>query len=123
MDGKVVGRGHNCVIKNNDSTCHGEIAAIRSAEKNLNSFDLSGCVLYTTGEPCLMCLTACLWSNIDHVYYGCSIEDNSDIGFRDENIDDEIGNRYNLTDYLEELDREACLKLFEEYKRVGGEIY
>ena len=59
-DGKIVGKGHNRVLKNNDPTCHGEIAAIRNACMNLKTFDLSGCVMYTTGEPCQMCLFASL---------------------------------------------------------------
>ena len=60
-DGKIVGRGHNCVLSLNDPTCHGEVAAIRDAGKKLGTFDLSGCELYTTGEPCHMCLCACMW--------------------------------------------------------------
>ena len=64
-DGKIVGRGHNMVLANRDSTAHGEIVAIRDAEKTLESYDLSGCVLYTTGEPCPMCLYAILWANIE----------------------------------------------------------
>ncbi len=73
LDGKIVGQGHNMVLKNNDSTCHGEISAIRNAEAVLGTFDLSGAVLYTTGEPCPMCLAACLWASIQTVYYGCTI--------------------------------------------------
>ena len=72
-DDEIVGRGHNMVLKNNDSTAHGEISAIRDAEKRLKTFDLSGCELYTTGEPCPMCLAACMWANIDKVYYGCTM--------------------------------------------------
>ena len=53
-DGKVVGKGHNQVVLNNDATCHGEMQAIRNASKNLGTFDLSGCEIYTTGEPCPM---------------------------------------------------------------------
>ena len=123
-DGNIVGQSHNCVLKNNDSTWHGEIGAIRDAEANLRTYDLSGAVLYTTGEPCMMCLTACLWANIDHIYYGCTIEDNSIIGFRDQSFDNLLGdNRENLKDYLEELDREACLKLFDEYNHMDKTIY
>ena len=87
-DGRIVGRGHNRVLKNNDPTCHGEVSAIRDAGQKLGTFDLSGCELYTTGEPCPMCLCACLWANIDRVYYGCTIEDNELIGFRDEDFDE-----------------------------------
>jgi len=114
-EGKVVGRGHNCVVSHNDPTFHGEMAAIRDASSNLGSFDLSGCVLYTTGEPCQMCLAACLWAKIDKVYYGCTIEDNSRIGFRDGYLDTIFSGREKLGNFLEELDREECLRLFETY--------
>ena len=61
-DGEIIGRGHNRVLIDNDSTAHGEIVAIRNAEQQLGSYDLSGCILYTTGEPCPMCLYAILWT-------------------------------------------------------------
>ena len=67
-DGEVVASGHNRVLENNDSTCHGEIDAIRKAEQKLGTYDLSGCEIYTTSEPCSMCLAAILWANIDKVY-------------------------------------------------------
>lgn len=63
-------KGHNRVVVNNDPTCHGEIDAIRKACRNLKTFDLSGCEIYTTGYHCPMCLCAILWANIDKVYYG-----------------------------------------------------
>ena len=122
-DGKVVGRGHNCVLKENDSTWHGEMSAIRDAEKKLGTYDLSGCTVYTTGEPCPMCLGACMWANIDHIFYGCTIEDNERIGFRDKRFDDLIGGREKLTGYLSELDRDACLDLFEEYSSMDAQRY
>ena len=122
-DGKIVGRGHNCVLLLNDPTCHGEVAAIRDAGKNLNTFDLSGCELYTTGEPCHMCLCACMWANISKIYYGCTIEDNSIIGFRDGKFDEIFGGRDKLGDYMQEIDREECLKLFEEYKNMQHQNY
>ena len=122
-DGKIVGRGHNCVLLLNDPTCHGEVAAIRDAGKNLNTFDLSGCELYTTGEPCHMCLCACMWANISKIYYGCTIEDNSIIGFRDGKFDKIFGGRDKLGDYMQEIDREECLKLFEEYNNMQHENY
>lgn len=122
-DGAIVGRGHNQVLMKNDPTCHGEMQAIRRAAKYLGTYDLSGCELYTTGEPCQMCLSACLWANIDKVYYGCTIDDNGRIGFRDEKFDEIFTGREKLTGYLNELDREACLKLFEEYKNIQHKIY
>ena len=122
-DGKVIGKGHNCVLKNNDPTCHGEVAAIRDACANIGSFDLRGCEIYTTGEPCHMCLCACMWANISKIYYGCTIEDNGEIGFRDDKFDELFGGRDKLTDYMSEMDREACLALFDDYKQMSHETY
>lgn len=121
-DGKVVGKGHNQVLKNNDPTCHGEMMAIHKACKNLKTFDLSGCELYTTGEPCPMCYAAILWANIDKVYYGCTIQDNENIGFRDKKFYEmqqpEFRNKI-----VKELDREKCLELFEYYNSLEHNLY
>ena len=122
-DNEIVGQGHNMVLVNKDSTAHGEIVAIRNAEQTLDSYDLSGCVLYTTGEPCPMCLYAILWANIDAVYYGCTIEDSSDIGFRDEDFEQLAGNRELLSDHFTCIDRDACLKLFELYEQTQHTLY
>ncbi|MCR5741523.1 MAG: nucleoside deaminase [Gammaproteobacteria bacterium] len=116
VDGKIIARGHNTVIKDNDATCHGEMNAIRKASKKLHTFDLSNATLYTTAEPCPMCLGAILWSNISKVYYGCNILDTEDIGFRDNKF-------YSLTDedknsFIKELDRNKCLDLFLKYKNL-----
>ena len=117
-DGEIIGKGHNMVLKNNDSTAHGEVSAIRNAESNIKSFDLTGAEIYTTGEPCPMCLAACMWANIKKVYYGCTILDNEIIGFRDAKFDDLMGGRAKLSDYLEQVGHEECLKLFEEYNNI-----
>lgn len=122
-EGVVVGRGHNCVVQNNDPTCHGEIAALRQAGMHLGTFDLSGCDIYTTGEPCHMCLCACLWANIRKVYYGCNIADNDRIGFRDDKFDHLFGGRDKLQDFLIECDRGACLDLFDEYLHLDHTNY
>lgn len=122
-DGRIVGKGHNRVLKDKDPTCHGEIAAIRDACASMNTYDLKGCELYTTGEPCQMCLCACLWANIDRVYYGCTIEDNGRIGFRDEKFDNLFTGRRKLGDFLTQVDREECLKLFDEYLSLDHRIY
>lgn len=122
-DGKVVGRGHNRVLATNDPTCHGEISAIRDACAALGTYDLTGCRLYTTGEPCHMCLCACLWANIDIVYYGCTIEDNGSIGFRDDKFNDLFSGRDKLGDFLKPFEREACLRLFDEYRSISHIIY
>ena len=98
-------------------------SAICNAENNLKTFDLTGCDLYTTGEPCPMCLYAILWARIDKVYYGCTIEDNAEIGFRDEELDDMAGGPEAMDDFLICIDREACLELFDAYKNLDHEIY
>lgn len=122
-DGKVIARGHNMVLANHDATAHGEITAMRKAGEALQTFDLTGCVLYTTGEPCHMCLCATMWANIDRVFYGCTIEDNGRIGFRDDKFNDIFGGRERLGNYLTELDRDACLALFDEYNALPHEGY
>lgn len=123
-DGKIIASGHNCVLKNNDSTCHGEIAAIREAEQKLEAFVLPDCELYTTAEPCPMCLAAILWANISKVYYGCSVEDTAKIGFRDEKFEKLLSEDYEaLKDMLEQRDREMCWGVFEEYKKLDKTIY
>ena len=123
-NGKVVASGHNHVLKNNDSTRHGEIDAIRKAERKLRTYDLSGCEIYTTGEPCPMCLAAIMWANIGKVYYGCSLTDNDKIGFRDNKIDKLLGRDKKLYDgLLEQHGRKECLELFNEYKKSKKTIY
>jgi len=121
-DGAVIAKAHNQVLKNNDPTCHGEIMAIHKACKKINSFDLNGCVLYTTAEPCPMCLGAILWANIDKVYYGCNIIDTEGIGFRDKKFYEMDKNT--KAEFINELDRNQCLNLFNEYKSLDSkEIY
>lgn len=114
-DGCVIGRGHNCVVSQNDPTLHGEVAAIRDACKALGSFDLSGCDLYTTAEPCPMCLGACLWAGIRRIYYGCTRDDSADIGFRDSAFYEFMRDP---SARLQPLDREKCLALFDAYRAV-----
>lgn len=122
-DGVLVASGHNHVLAYNDPTCHGEVDAIRKACKRLGTFDLTGCELYTTGEPCHMCLCACMWANISKIYYGCTIADNEIIGFRDNKFDQIFGGRDKLGDYMTEIDREACLRLFQDYSKMDAAKY
>jgi len=89
-DGQVIARGTNRVTSNNDPTAHAEINAIREACQKLGTFDLSGCVIYTSCEPCPMCLGAIYWSHIDKVYYANTKTDARNIGFDDSFIYDEI---------------------------------
>lgn len=119
-DGVIVGRGHNEVVKRHDPTCHGEMMAIRDACQNLGTFDLSGCLIYTTGEPCPMCLGAIYWANISKVYYGCNVVDTAKIGFRDEKFYELLNNPETKAEYLKELDRSACLVLYRDYLNSQG---
>lgn len=122
-DGKIIGRGHNRVVKNGDPTCHGEMEAIRDACKRMETFDLSGSTIYTTGEPCPMCLGAILWANIEKVYYGCNVIDTERIGFRDEKFY-ELSKPENKARLQTELDRDECLKLYDEYlKKTNRTAY
>jgi tRNA(Arg) A34 adenosine deaminase TadA len=123
-NGEVISSGHSHVLSAHDSTCHGEIDAIRKAEHKLKSHDLSGCEIYTTGEPCPMCLAAILWANINKAYYGCRLSDNEKIGFRDAKFDHLMGGRSNLpAEFMEEKDRELCLEVFSEYEDMDSERY
>ena len=122
-EGNIISNGNNQVIKNNDPTAHAEIVAIRGACKKLHSYDLSDYILYTSCEPCPMCLSAIIWANIKEVYYGCTKEDAREIGFRDDMIYEYLkGNNSNLID-LKIMDREDCLETFKKYKELGGVIY
>jgi guanine deaminase len=82
-NGRVVAGAHNEVVKTNDPTAQAEVTAIRRASAKLKTFDLSTCELYSTCEPCPMCLAAILWARIPRVYYGCTRRDAEKIGFCD----------------------------------------
>jgi len=89
-DGKVIAEGSNRVTLKNDPTAHAEVTVIRKACKKLETFDLSGCIIYSSCEPCPMCLSAIYWAHIDKIYYGCNKSDAKDIGFDDSFIYDQI---------------------------------
>lgn len=119
-NGEIIGKGSNHVLKYNDPTAHAEIMAIRDACKNINSYDLSGCELYTSCYPCPMCLSAIIWSNIKYVYYGNTKEDAAKIGFRDDFIYNYISqlteeNKNSNVLELKELDRDETIKTFNNF--------
>jgi len=89
-DGNIIGRGVNKVISQNDPTAHAEIMAIRDACRNIGHYDLAGSTLYSTCEPCPMCLSAIYWANIQTVYYCSTRSDAEAIGFRDNHIYEEL---------------------------------
>jgi len=89
-DGKVVAKSANMVTSTKDPTAHAEVSAIRLACRELNTFDLSGCVIYTSCEPCPMCLGAIYWSRIETIYYANTKADAANIGFDDKFIYEEL---------------------------------
>ena len=89
-EGKVVATGANRVVPNNDPTAHAEVVAIRNACRELATFDLSGCTVYASCEPCPMCLGAIYWAHLDRIYYANDRKDAAKIGFDDEFIYEEI---------------------------------
>lgn len=82
-DQQIIGRGNNCVPSSNDPTAHAEITAIRDACQHLGTFNLQGCSIYSSCEPCPMCLAAIYWARIDKIYYGADQHDAAHIGFDD----------------------------------------
>jgi tRNA(Arg) A34 adenosine deaminase TadA len=90
-DGKVVAKSANKVVQQNDPTAHAEVSAIRLACQELGTYNLEGCVIYTSCEPCPMCLGAIYWAHIDKIYYGNTKADAADIGFDDHFIYKELG--------------------------------
>jgi len=112
-DGEIVGRGNNKVTSTNDPTAHAEVNAIRDACKNLNSFQLEGCEIYTSCEPCPMCLGAIYWARPDKVYYGSNQIDAANIGFDDEFIYKEIPLPYTERSIpFQQLGRKVALEAF-----------
>ncbi len=91
-NGEIVAAGHNEVTSTNDPTAHAEVVAIRKACEKLGTFQLDDCEIYTSCEPCPMCLGAIYWARPSKVYYACNQQDAADIDFDDQFIYDEIGN-------------------------------
>ena len=89
-DGKIIGEGWNRVLATNDPTAHGEIVAIRDACQRTNSNNLNGCEIYTSGEPCPMCLSAIYWARLERLYYGFSIQAAAEVGFDDRFIYEQV---------------------------------
>ena len=122
-DGVIVGEGNNQVTSSNDPTAHAEIVAIRQACQNLNSFQLDGCVVYTSCEPCPMCLGAIYWARPAKVFYACDRADAAEIGFDDDHIYREIA-RSNLARELplQPLMREEALDVFRSWAAKPDKI-
>ena len=111
---KIVAEGSNKVVPNKDPTAHGEIVAIREACKKLNNFNLKGCELYSTCEPCPMCLSAIYWARIDKIYYANTREDAKKIDFDDSLIYSEFIKSIEKRKIpMVQIMREEALKVFE----------
>lgn len=125
LDGNLIAVASNTVLGDHDPTAHAEINAIRKACQILGTHNLQDCILYATGYPCPMCLSAIIWANIKQVYFGCRPEDAEAIGFRDDYIYRFINE--NRTDSqivaLQEVSREECIKLFQEYTLENKKLY
>ena len=121
--GKIIASAHNTVVESKDATAHAEINAIRKASEILNTHDLSGCILYTSAEPCPMCLSAIIWANIKKVYYCNDVKKAENIGFRDDFIYDYIKNGNPDVLDLESCTTEKGLGLYDQYARMNKIIY
>lgn len=121
-DGIILASAHNTVVESKDATAHAEINAIREASKKLNTNDLSGCVLYTSAEPCPMCLSAIIWANIKEIYYANTKEEAGKIGFRDDDIYEYIKGNKQDTLIKHHMERKEALEVFEEFEKMEGKI-
>ena len=110
-DGKIIARGENRVVRKNDPTAHAEIIAIRQAASRLHTHDLTGCTMFSSSQPCPMCLAAIYWANMDAIYYAATCEDASSAGFRDEylvyELKKEPENREKPEEHMVSLRQEA----------------
>jgi guanine deaminase len=122
-EGNIISIASNLVLESHDPTAHAEIVAIRKASEKLKTHDLSGCILYATGYPCPMCLSAIIWANIKEVYYATDLKDAEEIGFRDDYIYNYIKGKNTEILKLKQVSREDAIKLFEEYKEKNKTIY
>ncbi len=122
-DGKIVGIGRNRVTEDNDPTAHAEIVAIRDAAKKLDTFDLSGCQIYSSCEPCPMCLGAIYWSHFDKLYYAATKDDAAKADFDDSFIYKEFSLPKEERSILSvQMMRESAVKVFEEWIKAENKI-
>ena len=122
-EGRIIAEGSNKVTSSNDPTAHGEVVAIRQACKNLNNFDLSGCELYSTCEPCPMCLSAIYWARIDKIYYANTREDARKINFDDSLIYSELKKNINERKIpMIQMMRSDALKAFDLWDKKTDKV-
>ncbi len=116
-DNKIIGYGNNKVLKEKDPTAHAEIIAIRDACKKLNTQDLTDCVIYSTSEPCPMCLSAIIWSNIKEIYFVTNRKEVAEIGFRDDLIYNYLENKEKEIVEIHQIECKKCQELLENYNQ------
>ena len=122
-DGKVVGRGVNRVTQTNDPTAHAEVVAIRNACQALGDFQLTGCELYTSCEPCPMCMAAVYWARPDKVYFGATKDDAAHAGFDDSMIYEEFALPYEKRRIpVSQTGRDEALKAFEAWAKSPNKV-
>ena len=122
-DGEIIATGTNRVTASCDPTAHAEVSAIRAAATKLGTFNLSGCEIYTSCEPCPMCLGAIYWAHLDKVYYGNTKADAKEIGFDDSFIYDELAlplekRHLNVVPMM----RDEAIKAFEKWENKSDKI-
>ena len=117
-DGEIIAEGWNCVTSSNDPTAHAEVQAIRKACEKLNDFSLAGCTIYTSCEPCPMCLAAIYWSRLDKIYFANTRQDAADIKFDDEFLYSEISKDIDDRKIpMEQLGRDEALEVFKAWDK------
>ena len=122
-DGRIVGEGSNRVTSTNDPTAHAEVIAIREACKSLNSFQLDECTIYTSCEPCPMCLGAIYWARPARVFFACARKDAANIGFDDDFIYEELKKTNEDREMvMVNLMRDEALKVFESWSEKPDKI-
>lgn len=122
-DNKIIASGSNKVVQNNDPTAHAEVNAIREAAKSLGTFNLQGCVIYTSCEPCPMCLGAIYWARLDKIYFANTKADAKEINFDDSFIYEEISLSYNKRKVeTKQILREEALIAFTDWKKKDDKV-
>jgi len=124
--GKIIAKAYNTVVKDNDPTAHAEINAIRRAAKRLKTFDLKGHVIYSTCEPCPMCFSAIHWANLDELYYGATINDAKECGFREITLSNRrlkrLGGKNVRVKIHSNLLRDECLEMMKSWTKKKDKV-
>ena len=122
-DGEVVATGVNQVTRTNDPTAHAEVTAIRNACEALGDFELKGCAIYSSCEPCPMCLTAILWARCERLYFASTAQDAADAGFDDSHFYDQVSRNFEERELpTENILRGEGLKSFNAWRTFAGRI-